>query len=162
MRLVAEPLNAGAFAPFGHVLDGAAATAVSVNEGRATRRDLAHFDRGGGQVTLARYDVIGSALPLEVGLLERHPRSEQCFFHLSGAPALVVAAGTGPNGSPDLSRARAFIAGPGTPFSYAAGTWHAPLFALGGDAAFLMGMRESGTPADCEIFELTTALRVEL
>jgi ureidoglycolate lyase len=79
---------------------------------------------------------------------------------MDGASALIVLAETSPDGSPDLVRARAFIAGPETPFLYAAGTWHAPLFAIGRGGAFLMAMHESGTLADCETFELRTVLRV--
>jgi ureidoglycolate lyase len=160
MELVSEPLSADAFAPFGRVLNGSRSVARLVNQGRATRRDLASFRVIPGEVVLARYDVIGSALPLDINILERHPRSDQSFAALDGASALVVVTGTLLDGSPDLGRARAFIAGPPTPFLYAAGTWHAPLFALGGGGAFLMAMHESGTPADCETFELRTALRV--
>ncbi|NNM72067.1 ureidoglycolate lyase [Enterovirga aerilata] len=161
MRLRAEALTGEAFAPFGRVLDGRAARPTLVNQGRAVRTDLAHLPAAGLRFTLARYDVAPSSLPLDIVLMERHPQSEQAFFALAGGTALVVAAGTAADGSPDLSSARAFIARPETPFLYAAGTWHAPLFALGGGGAFLMGMRESGTPADCETFELTTTLRVE-
>jgi ureidoglycolate lyase len=161
MRLLLEALTAEAFAPFGRVLDGAGARPLLVNQGRATRRDLLDFAGGTGRTALARYDVAGSALPLEIALLERHRLSDQVFFGLDGATALVVVAGSEADGSPDLTRARAFIAGPETPFLYAAGTWHAPLFALAGGGAFLMAMHESGTPADCETFELRAPVRVE-
>jgi ureidoglycolate lyase len=160
MQLVSERLTASAFAPFGQVLDGSRSGSRSVNQGRATRRDLASFRAMAGEVVLARYDLIGSALPLDVALLERHPHSDQTFLAMDGASALIVLAETSPDGSPDLVRARAFIAGPETPFLYAAGTWHAPLFAIGRGGAFLMAMHESGTLADCETFELRTVLRV--
>ena len=161
MRIEAEPLTQEAFAPFGRVLELAGLEPIPVNEGRGSRRDLATFFGRQGRLVLARYDLIASILPLETGLLERHPLSDQSFVALEGGTALVVVAGTAPDGSPDLEAARAFIAGPKTPFLYAAGTWHAPLYALGRDGAFLMGMHETGTAADCETFGLGTALRVE-
>jgi ureidoglycolate lyase len=160
MELVSERLTAEAFAAFGQVLDGSRSGIRRVNQGRATRTDLASLRAMAGEVVLARYDVTGSALPLDVTVLERHPRSDQSFVALDGASALIVLTGASPDGSPDLVRARAFIAGPETPFLYSAGTWHAPLFALGRGGGFLMAMHESGTPADCETFELQTALRV--
>ncbi len=160
MELVSERLTAEVFAGFGQVLDGSGSGHRLVNQGRATRCDVATFPASTGRVVLARYDLIGSALPLDISVLERHPRSDQSFAALDGASALVVVTGTLLDGSPDLGHPRAFIAGPQTPFLYAAGTWHAPLFALGGGGAFLMAMHESGTPADCETFELRTALRV--
>lgn len=160
MILHPEPLTGEAFAPFGRVLDAAAAAPALVNQGRATRRDLAAFRGGASRFVLARYDVAGSTLPLDIDLLERHLLSDQSFIPLEGGPALVVVAGTAPDGSPDPACARAFIAGAKTPFLYTAGTWHAPLFALGGGGAFLMGMHESGTPADCEEVALSAAFRV--
>jgi ureidoglycolate lyase len=110
---------------------------------------------------LARYDVAGSALPLDIALFERHSVSDQAFFALNGGHALVVVASMDADGFSDPVHARAFIAPPQTPFLYAAGTWHAPLFALGEGSAFLMGIAESGTKVDFETIELTTTLRVE-
>jgi ureidoglycolate lyase len=160
VQLVPEPLTFHAFAPFGRLLDGRAAPGRPVNQDRGTRCDLASFDGQPGRVTLSRYDLRASELPLEVAVLERHRASDQAFFSLCGAEALVVVTGAAPDGSPDPAAARAFISGPATPFLYSAGTWHAPLFALGRDGAFLMVMRETGTPADTEIVELPAGLRV--
>ncbi|MGA0593849.1 ureidoglycolate lyase [Enterovirga sp. CN4-39] len=161
MRLVAERLTREAFAPFGHLLSGTDLPPRLVNEGRATRRDLASFRSSSGRTVLARYDVTGSTLPIRVMLLERHTESDQAFFALDGAAALVVVSGAAVDGTPDLPSARAFIARPQTPFLYSAGTWHAPLFALGDGGAFVMAMQETGTPADCETFELDAPLVVE-
>lgn len=161
MGLIAQPLTAEGFAPFGRVLDAAGSAPVAVNQGRALRRNLATFSGCDARFVLARYDVVSSSLPLDIPFLERHALSDQSFVPLESAVALIVVAPTAPDGAPALARARAFIAGPQTPFLYAAGTWHAPLFALGAGGAFLMGMHESGTPADCDTCELTTPLRVE-
>lgn len=161
VRLVAESLTQAAFAPFGRVLDPGGVEAILVNDGRGFRRDLARFSGRDGRFVLARYDLAESTLPVDVGILERHQLSDQTFIALTGGSALIVVAGTAPDGSPDLARARAFVADPDTPFLYAAGTWHAPLYALGGRGAFLMGMHENGTRADCEAVELLTPLRVE-
>ena len=110
---------------------------------------------------LSRGDRLSDIVTGRTPLLAGANRASGGSADLSGTAALVVVAGTFANGAPDLSRARAFIAEAGTPFLYRAGTWHASLFAFGEGGTFLMGMRENGTPADCEIFELTTALRVE-
>ncbi|KAL1842210.1 hypothetical protein VTJ49DRAFT_5822 [Mycothermus thermophilus] len=94
-------------------------------------------------------------------VLERHPFTTQTFIPLSKDPAahyLVIVAPTlaatttdsstfavpsqlPPSakyprplpgaGLPDLSRLHAFVAGPGQAVTYGAGTWHAPMVALG-------------------------------
>lgn len=161
MRLAPEPLTPAAFAPFGRVLDGAGSTPLTVNQGRGVRRDLAAFVAQAASFKLARYDMAASELPVEVSVLERHPLSEQVFFALDGGTALVMVTSAQDDGQPDLAAARAFIVGPDVPILYSAGTWHAPLFALGRRSAFLMGMHESGTAADCETIDLSTALIVE-
>lgn len=160
MILTVERLGASAFAPFGRVLDGADVPATSVNEGRGERRNLVRFPGSSGRPVQARYDLRETAFPVEIRVMERHPNSDQSFFALNGASALVVVAPTGRDGSPDLDGARAFVAAPETPFLYAAGIWHAPLFALGRAGSFLMGMEEIGTAgADTEIVRLPSPLR---
>ncbi|KAF6817584.1 ureidoglycolate hydrolase [Colletotrichum sojae] len=87
-----------------------------------------------------------------VGILERHPFTTQTFVPFGSSPSfsyLVIVAPTDPtpspstdslpspktggkgSGLPALERLRAFVASPGQAVTYAAGTWHAPMVALG-------------------------------
>ncbi len=68
-------------------------------------------------------------------MLERHPLGSQAFMPLEGRPYLVVVArrGDGRPGEPV-----AFMASGAQGVSYARGTWHHPLVALGERSDFLV------------------------
>ncbi|KAK2043547.1 ureidoglycolate hydrolase [Colletotrichum somersetense] len=121
-----------------------------------------------------------------VRVLERHPFTTQTFAPLAAsagvhaAAYLVVVAptlaasgretealfpapatgGKGP-GMPDLARLKAFVAYPGQAVTYGAGTWHAPMVALGPQGTaidFVVTQFASGVAAeDCQEVELEPA-----
>lgn len=76
-------------------------------------------------------------------ILERHPYTSQSFIPLAldsnpenktSSCFLVIVAPTltsAPGNPPDLENLRAFICGGSQGVTYAAGTWHAPMVALG-------------------------------
>ncbi|EFQ28238.1 ureidoglycolate hydrolase [Colletotrichum graminicola M1.001] len=91
------------------------------------------------------------------------------------APTLAVAAAAGPEtdalpapatggkgpGLPDLKRLKAFVAYPGQAVTYGAGTWHAPMVALGPQGTaidFVVTQFASGVAVeDCQEVELDAA-----
>lgn len=111
-----------------------------------------------------------------VGVLERHPFTTQTFSPLASTASayLVVVAPSLPpsaedsalpvptegenlpgRGLPDLGGLRAFVASAGQAVTYGAGTWHAPMVALGGDGRtldFLVVQFASGVAdEDCQL-----------
>uniref|UniRef100_L2GK89 Ureidoglycolate hydrolase n=1 Tax=Colletotrichum fructicola (strain Nara gc5) TaxID=1213859 RepID=L2GK89_COLFN len=106
--------------------------------------------------TLLPYTYAGPSRAglFRVDILERHPFTTQTFVPLAAsagvphAAYLVIVAptlpaegedsslpapktgGKGP-GRPDLANLKAFVATPGQAVTYGAGTWHAPMVALG-------------------------------
>ena len=140
------PLTAEAFAPFGTLLVHDAATARSVNAGTAWRTDIESLDERDGESAMAVYRLAPQALPLAVGLFERHPRSEQTFAALTVERFLVVVAPSGSDDLPDPAQARAFLGGRGAALRYTRGQWHAPMIALdeGGDMLMLSVERRDG------------------
>ncbi|GJC98168.1 Ureidoglycolate hydrolase [Colletotrichum higginsianum IMI 349063] len=119
-----------------------------------------------------------------VRILERHPFTTQTFTPFAASASasatpsaayLVIVAPTLPaspadsslpapamggkgRGLPDLRRLRAFVASPGQAVTYGAGTWHAPMVALGppGSAVdFVVTQFASGVAVeDCQEVEL--------
>ena len=157
MRIVAEPLTAEAFKPFGAVLEGAPAP------GRAYLSDTLANGRPHAPVSLSVATVEPKAtFPLVVAVLERHEHSSQTFIPLHVSRYLVLATLDAPGGGPDLSRLRAFVARVGQGVTYAMGTWHHPLTALDGPAAFAVLMWRDGTSGDEEFVPVTVPLTVEL
>lgn len=147
VALGVEPLSAAAFAPFGEVIEAAAARAtIAVNNGTARRfHDLARIDTAthGGHPVLSLFRAQPRPLPFELELVERHPLGSQAFVPLGDARYLVVVTES-PEATP-----RAFRAAPGQGVNYARGVWHHPLIVIGSEADFLVIDRD-GPGDNCE------------
>ena len=169
--VVATPLAAQGFAPFGDVIE-ALGDSSDANQGRAQRFDapidMARADApdanglaGAAAATThaaaqtmrlhtAIYRIRQSALPFALKLMERHPLSQQLFFPNSGARFLVCACPALSSGEPDLNGLRAFIGQRTQGIVWRRGVWHSPFAALDADGDFLMQQWQCGGPADCE------------
>ena len=151
-EIVASPISARAFAPFGDVLlddTGALAPWNGRPEADSVLEKLvacqpAHAD---GHV---------------MRLLERHRHSTQAFFPLDADAYLVATAPTAPDGTPQLDRLVAFVVPAGSVIQYRPDVWHAPLTTLGADGRFAMHIFKDGSEADCEFFQIPpVAVRLE-
>ena len=158
--LKVKPLEPGAFAPFGDVIDpGTLAKGRTINQGFAERHDeLARLDTGrqGGHAVLSIFRARPHPLPMKLRLVERHMLGSQAFIPLRAQRFLVVVAAGG--SMPDPAQLRCFIANSGQGLNYAAGTWHHPLIALDEGGDFLV-IDRGGPPAseDCEELSLLDA-----
>jgi len=101
-----------------------------------------------------------ASLPHEVTRVERHPHTTQTFLPLAASRWLVMVMPSLADGSPDLSGARAFLAGPGDAVCFHRNVWHAPLtvFDEAADMAMLMWRAEAGD--DAVLFDLPEPLRI--
>lgn len=151
VRLVAEPLTRAAFAPFGDVIEAAAASqSYAINAGTTQRfHDLATIDttREHGRTIVSLFRAQPRELPFAVRMLERHPLGSQAFVPLSPRPYLVVVA-TDPSATP-----RAFLARDGQGVNYRPGTWHHPLLALEAVSDFLV-IDRAGPGNNCDEAQL--------
>lgn len=153
--IVAEPLTAEAFKPFGAVLEG------PPTPGRVYVSDTLANGRAHAPVCLSVATVEPKKdLPLRVTVLERHEHSSQTFVPLSVSRYLVLATLDAPGGGPDLTRLRAFVARAGQGVTYAMGTWHHPVTVLDAPASFAVLMWRDGTSGDEEFVPITTPLTV--
>lgn len=153
-----EALTQAAFAPFGDVIELAAAKAVhSINEGTATRFDaLARIDIADdrGYPIISIFRAQPRALPFTVTMLERHPLGSQAFMPLGPAPYLIVVA------LDAETMPRAFLAQQGQGINFHRGTWHHPLLALERESDFLVVDR-AGEAANCDEIVLREAWTLE-
>lgn len=156
MAVIAAPMTAEAFAPFGELV-ACGDQGASANGGTAQRFDWtaklssARPDARANMVTVRCVPV---ALPLELKLLERHPHSSQTFIPMICSRYLVCVAPTNADGTPQLSGLKAFICTPGQAINYHAGTWHHPLVVLDAPAQFAMLVWEDGGMEDCVVYPL--------
>jgi ureidoglycolate lyase len=157
MTLVAKPLNAEEFAPYGDVL------APPPDFGRVYFDGGLRSTRSGAWASLSvSHARFLPKLPLEAEVMERHEFSSQSFMPLDVSRWLVVVAPSGHDGGPDGSRAVAFLAGPGQGVTYHAGTWHHPLTILDRPGRFAVFMWRDGTRTDEEFRTLATPFTVEV
>jgi ureidoglycolate lyase len=138
VRIQAEPLTSEAFAPFGEVIEISGEPSFFINAGRCGRyHDLARPEVRDGEgavaISMGRSDAV--AVPLEIGLLERHPFGSQAFIPLGNARMLVVVA---PDFGGVPGPAQAFLARPGQGVQYHVNVWHGVLAPLEGPAEFLI------------------------
>lgn len=123
--LIASPLTAEGFAPFGDVLEPKAQPDKIINQGKCGRHhDLAQVDFADGRAGISLFVSEARHLPYAVELVERHPEGSQAFVPLDGVPMIVIVAPDegGMPGTP-----RAFLSQPGQSINLHRGTWHGVL-----------------------------------
>ncbi|MEM1188097.1 MAG: ureidoglycolate lyase [Pseudomonadota bacterium] len=159
---ILEPraLTAEAFAPFGDVIDEAAACErFAINEGHTQRHhDLGRIDCSGGDGRAAL--SLFRATPIDAGFqlrfMERHPLGSQAFINTSGCRYAVVVA---PRGELDEAAIEAFVAEGNQSLNYHRGTWHHYLLALDAPADFVIVDRV-GPGDNCEERQLSAPLLI--
>lgn len=150
MKLVARPLTAEAFAPYGDVLTAPTAPGRAYFEGGLGNR------RHNARPSLSlvhRAPVAG--MPVEVTLLERHAFSSQSFVPLDVARWLIVVCPHAAAGGPDAPRAMAFLADGTQGVTYRTDTWHHGLTVLDRPGRFAVFMWRDGTAGDEEFVPVT-------
>jgi ureidoglycolate lyase len=149
-RIVARPLTADAFAPFGDVLDAHGAPDFPINAGQCDRfhdRARLEFLGEGARAGISLARSRPSALPLRLERVERHPLGSQAFLPLGADPFLVVVA---PDADGVPEPPLAFLTRPGQGVNYLRNVWHGALAPLGRSAGFVIVDRiaPSGDPAE--------------
>ncbi len=132
--IVAAPLTAAAFAPFGDVLE-ATGDSYPINAGMCERfHDRARIDVvGDGRVGVSLFRARPYPLPHRFDLVERHPLGSQAFLPMAEDPFLVIVAPDerGRPGTPV-----AFLTAPGQGVNYLRNVWHGVLTPLGRPGTF--------------------------
>ena len=131
--IIAAPLTADAFAPFGDVIEATGAPDKVINQGFCGRyHDLAALDFGeDGRGGISIFDATPRALPYRLDMVERHPEGSQAFLPMTEHAFLVIVA-PDENGTP--GQPLAFVTRPGQGVNFHRGVWHG-----GADAAARAG-----------------------
>ncbi len=137
-RIIARPLTAAAFAPYGDVIEKDGAHHFPINNGKCMRyHDLAKVETSGP----GAHPIVSIAssepyeLPLSLTMVERHPFGSQAFIPLTDRPYLVVVC-PDENGTP--RRPEAFLAANGQGVNYRQNTWHGVLTPLEAQSDFII------------------------
>lgn len=141
-QLEIEPLSAEAFAPFGSVMDTAAAELRMINGGTTERfHALATADTAaeGGRTILSLFRGQPRTFPYTVDMMERHPLGSQAFFPVTRGDWIAVVA---PDAGGQPGQPRAFLVPGHVGLQYNRNVWHHPLIAVGRVSDFLVMDRE--------------------
>lgn len=134
MSLIATPITAAAFAPYGEVIQTEGTDLIIINEGLCHRfSDLATFDIKDGRAGLSFFRSELCALPYTCELLERHPLGSQCFIPMSEAALLIIVA---PDHDGQPGAPVAFVATNDVAVNIARNTWHGVLAPISGSGLF--------------------------
>jgi ureidoglycolate lyase len=153
MILIAQPLSADAFAPFGDVLQVGGA-ARSINAGLCLRyHDRAQIDIQDGHAGISIFHAQLRALPYHFDLIERHPLGSQAFIPMSDDPFLVIAALN------NQAVPQAFVTNGAQGINFHRGTWHGVLTPLAGNGLFAV-IDRIGEGANLEEFRHPTGWTV--
>ena len=131
------PLTRHLFRPYGDVIEIEDSRHYTINQGWAERyADMAKLDLleqdGAPNVGIVRAKP--RQFPLQVKLMERHPKSSQLFIPLVARPFLVLVAS--PGDRPENIIGFKTMAGQGV--NYGRDVWHHPLIALDQSTDFLV------------------------
>lgn len=154
--IVAQQLTAEAFAPFGY---------VSETGDISSQLSVPHAYEGAQEATLPLLNIVrmkGIAERAEVSQLEIHPYSNQTFLPLDSTPSMIVVCEKAPDGTPDASSIKAFIAQPNQIVTYRQGVLHHLLTPIGAKGLFAMTMRQTGRGDDTVLYELAKPVRVTI
>ncbi len=125
--IVARPLTATAFAPFGDVLEAAGNVDKLINVGMCRRfHDRARLSFDGGRPGISIFDAQPRTLPYDLDMMERHPLGSQCFVPMHGHAWLVTVA---PDAGGVPGRPVAFVTH-GQAANLHRGIWHGVLTPL--------------------------------
>lgn len=130
MILKLEKLTAESFAPFGDVIEILGEASFPINGGTTARyHDLGKIqtEQDGDRPAISMARGSGYQFPIEIKMLERHPKGSQAWIPTNGTPFVVVVAPNGLEDRPDESQLRAFFAEGHQGVNYHKGTWHHPL-----------------------------------
>lgn len=127
-EIIATPLTAEAFAPFGDLLALRDQPDKMINQDMCGRHhDLAQMDFTDGRAGISLFDAVPRSLPYRFNLVERHPAGSQAFIPMSMTPFLVIVA-PDQNGTP--GEPLAFVTARGQGINFHRNTWHGVLTPL--------------------------------
>lgn len=156
MNLIAEPLTEEDFAPFGHILK------MPESAGRMDYTGFLQNHRDHVPVCFRTSLTEPSSLPLKTTVMERHQHSSQAFVPVDSGRYLIMVAPHAPDGGPDMSGLRAFIANSNQGVSYNADTWHHPMTVLDKPSIFVTVMFADGGPGDEDWYDLPEPVTIDV
>ena len=155
--VLAAPISAEAFAAYGDVLAPPAEVGRTYFDGGLTNA------RASAPASLSISLIPATAsLPITAVEMERHEFSSQSFIPMDVSRYLIVVAPPRADGTPDGSKAQAFIVPGNVGITYGVNVWHHPITVLDRPGTFAVQMWRDGSVMDEEFVKLEQPFRIEL
>jgi ureidoglycolate lyase len=161
LSLLARPLTAAAFEPFGTVIEAPQGGGSPINDGTAQRHELSsdlQLTAGGGRPVLSLSRASARLFPFTLREMERHALGSQSFIPLGVRRFVLVVAAAGP--APQAGELQAFITDGQQGVCLAPGTWHHGLLAV--DAGDYVVVERRADAVDNDICVLAEPLLLHL
>ncbi len=145
-----EPLTKEAFAPFGQVIETQGSDHFTINNGSTERYHAlaeVQLEDTEDKAIISIFRAQRLSYPLQIEMLERHPRGSQAFMPMQPNSFLIVVAPAG--AQPDHEQIRCFITDGRQGINYAKGVWHHPILTLVSGNDYLIVDR-SGAGENCD------------
>ncbi|MFT4020398.1 MAG: ureidoglycolate lyase [Acinetobacter sp.] len=162
MLIQVQPLSNEAFAPFGEVISCTGHDFFHINDAHTERyHALVETEIvGEAKVGISIFrNIKTTTLPLDISMLERHPKGSQAFIPMQGQKFLIVVAPELNAEQPDTHKICAFLSDGSQGVNYRAGTWHHPLLTLESPSDFAVVDRILGD-ANCDVFDFAQTVRI--
>lgn len=161
-KLTPKPLTAEAFAPFGEVVQCEGNTPIMINDGNTERYHKlvsteVEFDDD--QVIINIFRAQPRAMPMNIRMMERHPKGSQSFHPLSGEAYLVLVGDPVEDLKPE--NLHLFLASKDQGVNYRKNTWHHPVLGLNKVCDFLVVDR-MGEGNNCEEIHFSADDSIEI
>jgi len=145
--ILAEPIDAAAFAPFGEILEIKDSSPAFQNPGLRSWR-VGYDATGTTELMVIEFDPI----PMTFSRLERHHEVTQCFLPVVGRWMVMAGAEPTDGPKPRLESVRAFLVAPHQGILLGRSVWHAlNRFPIGASAVYtLVTTRETQAELEAE------------
>ena len=162
MKLIAQPLTAEGFAPYGTVIavpDDFEGGRL-INGGTTRRFDLIddlHLSADGGRPVLALFRAQARSFPHAVKEMERHALGTQTFVPIGGERRFVIVVARAGEAQ-TMAALAAFVTDGRQGITLAPGTWHHALLAV--DAGDFVVVERVAATVDCDVSEVNPIVSV--
>ena len=162
MKLIAQPLTAEGFKPYGTVIAVADDSAGGrlINGGTARRFDLIddmQLSAEAGRPMLALFRAQARSFPHAVTEMERHALGSQTFVPMGGKRRFVIVVARAGE-APTTDALTAFVTDGRQGVMLAPGTWHHALLAV--DAGDFVVVERVAAAVDCDVSEVNPIVSV--
>ena len=162
IKLTIKKLTKENFSHFGDVIETKNSNYFMINNGSTKRyHKLSQVDLSDNddKTIISIFRASKLSFPLQIKMLEKHPKGSQAFIPLKQNPFLIIVAPK--NNQPDPNLIEAFITDGTQGVNYFKNTWHHPIITIENEDDFLVIDRD-GEGKNCDEYFFSENIQILL